>query len=110
MKTAKLMLTLAFLAFGTMLFATSVNPEPESAVIKIKLGEALMNRGLVNAMYVQLDLDAVLRSENQGICRARVKYRSNLYEIHASKAEWVAFFIGGDPKTPPSGTEPPPEY
>ena len=106
MKTAKLMLMVAFLAFGTMLLSQAA---PDSPVVKIKITEALQNRGLVKAMHAQLSLSDVMRSENNGLCCAKVVYNRTVYEIYGTKKQWVAFFIGGDPDSPSIGHELPPE-
>ena len=106
MKTAKLMLMVAFLAFGTMLFAQANNEAP---VVKIKLTEALQNRALVKAMHAQLDLSDILKTEVHGICCAKVKYNRAVYVIFGTKKQWVAFFLGNDPNSPSIGRYVPPE-
>jgi hypothetical protein len=107
MKTAKLMLMVAFLAFGTMLFAQNSN---DGATVKIKITEALQNRGLVKAMQAQLSLNDLMRSENNGLCCAKVNYNHTVYVIFGTKDQWVAFFLGTEPDTPPVIRERPPEY
>ncbi|MBN2173924.1 MAG: hypothetical protein JW731_07325 [Bacteroidales bacterium] len=106
MKTSKIMLMVAFLTFGTMLLTQAA---PDSPVVKIKITEALQNQGLVKAMHAQLSLNDVLRSENNGLCCARVVYNHTVYEIYGTKKQWVAFFLGGDPNSPSIGREVPPE-
>jgi hypothetical protein len=92
MKTAKLMLMVAFLAFGTMLFTQA---EPDRPVIKIKLDEALQDRGLVKTMYAKLNLSDILNgAENaSGVYSATVVYKRSVYKIYATKKSWVKFFL-----------------
>ena len=107
MKTAKLMLLVAFLAFGTMLYTQAL---PEYQVVKVKLTEALQNKGLVQAMQAQLDLNEILRVESNGLYSAKVKFNRKVYVIYGTKKQWVAFFIGTTPpgEDPSIGREIPP--
>jgi hypothetical protein len=100
MKTAKLMLTIAFLAFGTMMFSQA---SPDSPVIKLKLGEALQDRGLVKAIYAQYSLNDILNAAEEGsdVHVATVVYRKNVYKIYATKRQWVKFYLSNDGKAIP---------
>jgi hypothetical protein len=106
MKTAKLMLMIAFLAFGTMLIT---NAAPDSPIVKLKITEVYNYRGLEKAMHTQLDLNDILRMENNGLYSARVTLKNVVYEIWGTRSQWVEFFIGHDPDSPSIGIELPPD-
>ena len=101
MKTLKFVLIAAFLSFAVAGFSTDYQKKM-SKTVKISLSKALESRGLVWAMYNQLDDDFLkLGSENNAPYVVKVKYRKCLYLIHGDYKEWVLFFLM-DPVLPKS--------
>lgn len=99
MKTSKFVLVITFVAFATMIFAQAERPknnEPaptaNTILVKISLEKALMNRGLVKAMYQQLD-PQFLQNEVPGLYTATVRYRKVTYAIFGTLKAWRHFFI-----------------
>ncbi len=91
MKATKFLLIIAFLAFATMSYS-SVDPEPIKSV-KISLKKAMENRGLVNAIYHQVDPRTFLQNEHDAPYIAHVYFRHVHYAIFANYEEWVKFFL-----------------
>lgn len=92
MKTFKFVLVAAFLSFAVTGFSID-NKNDVSKTVKISLSKALDSRGLVRAMYTQLDDDFLnLNSAGNAEYFVRVKYRKINYLIHGTYKEWVLFF------------------
>lgn len=90
MKTTKLILTVGLIFLTVLAFS---KPEPAHKSAKIKLSQALQSRGLVQAMYQQLDV-SFLNSANQvGLITLRVKFRGIVYLISGKYLEWKNFFV-----------------
>jgi hypothetical protein len=97
MKAIKLALVVAILGLATMSYA-DVDPGPLS--IKISLKKATQNRGLVSAMYEQIDR-SFLEVDQNGYYVARVVFNRNIYWIYGKYKEWVEFFsmdLEGEPE------------
>ena len=95
MKASKFVLVFAFVAFATMVFAQAERPDqnepaPAPRGVKISLENALLDRGLVKAMYQQLSPRILVN--DQRIYTARVFYNRKVYFIYGTYAEWKLFF------------------
>jgi len=91
MKATKILLSIAFLAFATMSYSSN-DPEPQGAV-KISLKKAMEDRGLVKAIYQQIDPRTFLQNKHDGPYIANVYFRHVYYAIFAKYEEWVKFFL-----------------
>ena len=91
MKATKFVLIIAFLAFATMSYSSN-DPAPQK-VVKITLKKAMENRGLVNAIYHQVDPRTFLQNEHDAPYIANVYFRHVHYAIFAKYEEWVKFFL-----------------
>ena len=90
MKTTKIVMIVTLMAFVAMSYA-GVDPGPNSLSIKISLKAAKQDRGLVQAIYHQVDPSVLLQGD-QPMYSAKVKYRGNVYVIFAKFNEWKRFF------------------
>ncbi len=97
MKTTKLMIVAAIMAFATLGFAnsesSSVN-DPitivKQATVKITLRAAIQSPELVKDMRAQLSPD-FLKTE-QRMYTVRVNHKNTAYFITGTYSEWVRFF------------------
>jgi len=90
MKTTKLFLTVALIAFAIMAYSM---PDTEKGVaVKIKFRTALENRALVKAMYQQLDV-SLLHQDVPRYIVGKVNLGNAVYYIYGRYAEWKNFFI-----------------
>lgn len=95
MKTLKLVLIAAILAFGM----TSLPAHSEAKSIKVinlSLEKALQEPGLVAAMYQQLTM-ASLTLDKNGNYSAIVTYTHSVYRISGPYKVWVRFFTSRPP-------------
>jgi hypothetical protein len=83
------------MAFVAMAYA-DVDPGKANLAVKISLKLAKKDRGLVSAIYQQVNPRTLLQSE-QIFYTAKVKYRNTVYAIYAKYYEWEDFFLL-DPK------------
>jgi len=91
MKTLKFALIAAILSLALAGYSTD-HKIKVVRTIKISIDKACDERGLVRAMYVQLD-EAIVLKERSKIYVARVKYNNNLYLIFGTQKEWESFFL-----------------
>ena len=97
MKTTKLILVAALMAFATYGFSQSklsaesnqTQNEPQLA-LNISFNSAMNNPDLVKAMYAQLD-PSFLQNE-QRMYTVRVNYRHTSVYVTGSYAQWMRFF------------------
>ncbi len=90
MKTTKMFLTVALMAFAIMAYSM---PDIEKGVaVKIKFRTALENRALVKAMYQQLDV-SLLHQDVPRYIVGKVNLGNAVYYIYGRYAEWKNFFI-----------------
>ena len=94
MKTIKLILVVAILAIAASGYA-GVDPGPK--YIKISLKGAMENRGLLHAMYHQLNKDFLNvdqpgRVDKQRYYFAEVKYNRCIYLVYGTYDDWMFFF------------------
>jgi len=90
MKTAKLFLTVAFISFAMMTFATD-KPQPKPVEIKISLEQALNNKTLCSEMIKQLNADFI-QIEHPGYYYATVRCGYRTFLIYGKYQEWLSFF------------------
>ena len=90
MKTTKMFLTVALMAFAIM--AYSLPDTNKGIAVKIKLRNALENRALVKAMYQQLDV-SLLNKDVPRYITAKVNLGNTVYYIYGRYEEWKNFFI-----------------
>jgi hypothetical protein len=103
MKASKFALVIAFVAFATMVFAqverpNQNEPAPAPICVKILLENALLDHGLVKAMYQQISPSFL--QNDQVLYIAKVKYNRKIYFVYGTYAEWKLFFrmaLGEDP-------------
>ena len=91
MKTLKFALIAAILSLALAGYSTD-HKINVVRTIKISIDKACDERGLVRAMYVQLD-EALVLMERSKIYVARIKYNNNLYLIFGTQKEWESFFL-----------------
>lgn len=91
MKTAKLAMIAALVAFGMTSFSAN-DPEVYPREVKISLQHAKCERSLVYAMYHQIDQHDLLAKELPGLYVARVRCANTIYLVHATYKEWKTFF------------------
>jgi len=91
MKATKIVMIVALMAFVAMAYA-DVDPGPNSLSIKISLKAAKQDRGLVHAIYQQVDPRLLLQGE-QPLYTAKVKYRKVTFVIYGKYKEWADFFL-----------------
>ena len=97
MKATKLILTIAFFAFSTMVFAQTARPdynEPAPAPslsVEIHLKIAMEKPALLNAMQEQLD-PRFLKENDQRIYKAKVFYCNAVIIVWGNRTTWLYFF------------------
>ena len=100
MKTTKLILAIAFLAFSTLAFSqTERTNQNEPGLIfssKISYKSAIHNQTLVRAMKAQLD-PSFLQGPPQRIYTVKVKFPRVIFIIWGTRNEWKNFFNGQIP-------------
>jgi hypothetical protein len=96
MKTTKLILVAALMAFATIGFSQTrsadvnqAKPTPELS-LNISLTSALHNPGLVGAMRAQLDPSFL--TGDQRWYTVPVRYRHQVYYVSGSLGQWKRFF------------------
>ena len=90
MKATKIVMLVALFAFVGMTYA-GVDPGPAPFSVKIHLKVAKQDRGLVNAIYQQVDPKVLLQND-QIFYAATVKYKRATFVIVAKYREWKQFF------------------
>ena len=90
MKTIKIVMFVALMAFVAMAYA-DVDPGSAKFSVKISLRLAKQDRGLVQAIYQQVDPRALLQND-QILYTVKVKYHNVVYVIYGKYKEWVRFF------------------
>jgi len=90
MKTTKIVMLVALFAFVGMTYA-GVDPGPSPFSVKIYLKLAKQDRGLVNAIYQQVD-PRILLQNDQIYYAAKVKYKRANFVIVGKYREWKQFF------------------
>jgi hypothetical protein len=88
MKAIKLVLVIAILGIAGLSYA-DVDPGPRT--FKVTLQKAMESRGLVRAIYQQVD-QSFLQVDQNGYYVARVVYNHSIYVIYGKYEEWVRFF------------------
>jgi len=91
MKATKIVMLVALFAFVGMTYA-GVDPGPAPFSVKISLKLAKQDRGLVHALYQQVDPRVLLQGD-QIFYSAKVKYRNATYVIVGKYYEWKRFFF-----------------
>ena len=95
MKATKLILTIAFFAFSTMVFTQTAIPDQNEpapyASAEIMFKDAIQKADLVTAMYVQLN-PRFLQGPDQEFYTGKVMFNNVLYYITGTKLEWKHFF------------------
>lgn len=90
MKTTKIFIVIAILAFASMGYAKADNlPHP----IKISLRKACEHRGIVMAIYQQIDPRTFVPIDQNRYYCVTVYYRRITYVIYGKYEEWVDFFL-----------------
>lgn len=90
MKATKIVMFFALMAFVAMAYA-DVDPGPAKLSVKISLKAAKQDRGLVHAIFQQVNPRLLLQSD-QPIYAAKVRYGDVIYVIYAKYREWKQFF------------------
>ena len=90
MKATKIVMFIALFAFVSTAYA-DVDPGPQTFSVKISLKAAKQDRGLVHAIYQQVD-PRVLLQNDQILYFAKVKYGKVVYVIFGKYREWKRFF------------------
>ena len=102
MKTTKILIVIAIFAFASMSYAKADNlPHP----IKISLRKACEHRGIVFAIYQQIDPRTFLQNDQNGYYCATVYYHRTSYFIYGKYEEWVDFFMRDQNKEQPETSE-----
>jgi len=91
MKTVKFVLIAAFVTFALMSFSEDHKVKVNN-IVSISLEKAMESRGLVRAMYLQLD-QSFINAEKSGYYTAEVTFRGNRYLIRGSYKQWELFFL-----------------
>ena len=96
MKTTKVILVAALMAFATIGFSQTdrnielIKKPPPHLVVKVSLSCALQNAALVGAMRSQLSPNFL--QGNQRVYTVRVRFNNTIYYIVGSRAQWKRFF------------------
>ena len=89
MKATKFFIIIAIFAFTSMSYAKVDNlPHP----LKISLRQACEHRGLVLAIYQQIEPRVFLQNDQNSYYYARVNFQRNTFIIYGKYEEWVDFF------------------
>lgn len=89
MKTAKFFIIIAIFAFASMSYANVDNlPHP----LKISLRQACQHRGIVMAIYQQIEPSVFLQNDRNTYYYATVNFHRVTYVIYGKYEEWVDFF------------------
>ena len=97
MKATKLILTIAFFVFSTMVFAQTARPdynEPAPAPnlsVEIPLKIAMEKPALLKAMQEQLD-PRFLKENDLRIYKVKVDYCNAVIIVWGNRATWLYFF------------------
>ncbi len=91
MKTTKLVLIIAMLAFVSMSYAD--NADRPQLTERVTLRKAIADPGLCQAIYQQVDATALLAVDKVGMYTVTVKYRRVVYVIYGKYWEWKDFFL-----------------
>jgi hypothetical protein len=90
MKTTKSIMIVLAIAFAAMAYAHS---DHSPLACKITLKQACENRGLVQAIYQQVDERTFLAPDHNGYYIARVLYNRTIYLVYGKYEEWERFFL-----------------
>lgn len=91
MKTARFALVMALLSFALVSFSTNDKTNPLRAEVKVSISKVYFDRGLVFAIYQQVDR-SFLEFEHQGNYAVRVKYNNTVYYVYGSLKDWKSFY------------------
>jgi len=91
MKTARFALIFALLSFALMSFSTNERNAPVRSEVKISISKVNFDRGLVFAIYQQVDR-SFLEVEHQGDYSVRVKYNKTVYYVYGTLKDWQWFY------------------
>jgi len=91
MKTARFALMLALLSFALVSFSTNERKAPITREVKISITKVNFDRGLVFAIYQQVDR-SFLEIEHPGDYSVRLKYNKTIYLVYGSLREWEHFY------------------
>jgi hypothetical protein len=61
-------------------------------VVILTLDKAMLNPGLVTAIYAQIDEEVILDLPNTDVYTAEVQFEGSTYRITGTWHEWVRFF------------------
>jgi len=90
MKTVKFILIAAFVSFAMMSYSTIkadvYKPDP-----KISINKAMMDRGLLDAMNLQISED-LIDVERDGYYFAKVKWDGRIVIIYGKLKDWEKYF------------------
>jgi len=90
MKTVKFILIAAFVSFAMMSYST-VKADIDKPAQKISILKAMMSRGLVDAINLQVSED-LIAVERQGFYYAKVRYKDSVIIIYGSLRDWQKYF------------------
>jgi len=92
MKTLKLTMIVAILAFAMISYA-GIEPKPVAKkTVKISLTQALRTPGVAHAMTMQLQFSD-LQVNAHGIYTGTVEYHKVVYKISGTRLAWIRFFL-----------------
>ena len=91
MKTARFALILALISFTLASVATDNKDRVVRSEVKISINNVNSDRGLVFAIYEQVDR-SFLDVEHQGYYAVKVKYNRTVYYVYGSFREWERFY------------------
>jgi hypothetical protein len=89
MKAATILIVFSILAFT---FTTYAQEKTATRAKKITLRKACEHRGMVMAIYHQIDPRNLLQNDRHGYYTATVYFSRNTYVIYGKYEEWSAFF------------------
>ena len=89
MKATKFFIVIAIFAFASTSYAKTDNlPHP----IKISLRKACEHRGIVMAIYQQIDPRTFLQPDQNRYYCTRISFQHKTYVIYGKYEEWIDFF------------------
>ena len=93
MKTLKLGLVAILLAATAMAYAINEQDDRIRRCEKISLNDACNSRGLVKAIYEQVDQSFLGDAAFRKLYSVNVRYHGKMYLVYGKYQEWIDFFL-----------------
>ena len=93
MKTLRLGLLAIFLVATAMAYTVNDDGNRYRRCVKISLHDAYSSRGLIKAIYEQVDESFIGGAAFRKEYTVNVKYQDKMYLVYGKYQEWINFFL-----------------